>query len=164
MVPEDRLPATLMLAQALLGAAAAITAMLLGHLAVARGIAVGAGLGVVYLAVLWRYVGAFVAQARGQRIGMGGQILLRSGLLGRLLLAGAVLYWVAQHQSGIDLWAAIAAFLSYRVLLSAHQFRVILTGRREPLPPAIGWTSEDDTFTARERSTIGRTRRWRKSR
>lgn len=164
MVPEEQLPSALIAVMAASGALGAIVAAFLGHLAVARGIAVGAGLAVVYLAVLWRYVRAFVARAGGQLVGPGDRIILHGGLLGRLILAGVVLYWVTQNQPWINLWAAIAAFLSYRVLLAAHQFRVILSGRKEPRPPAIGWDSQEDRFTSREKSSIGRTRRWRKGR
>ncbi len=163
MVPEERLPATLVVAMAVLGVLAAIAAVVSGHLAVARGITVGAGLAVVYLAVLWRYVLAFVARAQGRRVAPGDQVILQTGMPGRLFLAGSVLFWVARKQPWINLWAAIGAFLAYRVLLAAYQIQAIMMARKGPAPPAIGWDTPDDTFISRERRSIGR-RRWRKGR
>ena len=118
----------------------------------------------LYLTVLWRFVLACAVRAEGRRNGPVDTAILHGGLPARLFLAGFVLVEVALHRSSINLWATIGGFLSYRVVLGAQQFLAMIAGSKEPIAPAIGWDSQDDPFISRERSSIGRTRRWGKGR
>ena len=135
MALEERLPAKLTRAMALIGALGATAAAISGHPAVARGIAIGVGLAIVYLIALWRFVRAYLARAQGQRVDLGARLILMGGLPGRLLMAGLVLYWVARQQPWINFWAAIGGFLSYRVLLAVHPLTRGDTGRPQPDTP-----------------------------
>ncbi len=143
---------------AVLGVVVGSAAWFLGFPGVARGAAAGAALGVAYLTILWRYVRAFVASARGERPRPLDLIFLRGGMAGRLLLAGAVLAAIAQRHPWINLWAAILTFLSYRLLMGAYEIWVLVKARREPIPPPLGWQDDDDRFDTREKRDIGRRR------
>ncbi|MBM3273674.1 MAG: hypothetical protein FJZ00_00870, partial [Candidatus Sericytochromatia bacterium] len=63
----------------LLGAVIALSAWILGYPGVARGALAGAALAAVYLAALWRYVKAFVAAAKGDRLTLVDRLALRAG-------------------------------------------------------------------------------------
>ncbi|MBM3266478.1 MAG: hypothetical protein FJZ01_02420 [Candidatus Sericytochromatia bacterium] len=143
---------------AVLGVATGFAAWLLGFPGVARGAVAGAALAAIYLAVLWRYVRAFVAQARGERPRLLDLVILRGGMGGRLLMAGGVLALIARNHPWINLWAAILTFLSYRVLMGLYEIWVLVRARREPIPPPLGWRDDDDRFDTREKRDIGRRR------
>ena len=155
---EERLAAVLATAMVLLGAVVGSVAWILGYPGVARGAAAGAVLAAAYLAILWRYVKAFVASAKGERPGMLDRIALRAGMAGRLLLAGLVLGAIAKHHPQTNLWAAILTFLSYRVVLGAYEIWVLVISRKEPIPPPLGWESDEDRFETRKKRDIGRRR------
>ena len=157
-VLEQRLAATLSVAMVLLGGIAAIIAWGLGYPGVARGSVAGAALAAAYLGILWRYVTAFVAAAKGDRLTLVDRFALRAGMPGRLLLAGAVLAAIAQRHPWIDLWAAIIAFLSYRMALGAYEIWALVKARKEPLAPPLGWEEGQDRFQSREKRDIGRRR------
>lgn len=155
---EERLAAVLVTAMVLLGAVVGSIAWILGYPGIARGAAAGAVLAAVYLAVLWRYVTAFVAAARGERVSLLDRLALRGGMAGRLLLVGLVLGTVAKQHPQINLWAAILTFLSYRVVMGAYEIWVLVKSRKEPVPPPLGWDTDEDRFQAREKRDIGRRR------
>ena len=160
---EQRLAAALSVAMVLLGAVIALSAWILGYPGVARGALAGAALAAVYLAALWRYVKAFVAAAKGDRLTLVDRLALRAGMPGRLLLAGSALVAVARNHPWIDLWAAILTFLSYRLILGAYEVWVLIKARKEPLSPPLDWDPED-RFATREKRDIGRRRRRDQSR
>jgi hypothetical protein len=154
---EQRLAAVLSVAMVLLGGVIALSAWVLGKPGIARGALAGAALAAVYLAVLWRYVKAFVAAAKGEQLSVLDRLALRAGMPGRLLIAGSALVAVARNHPWIDLWAAILTFLSYRLVLGAYEIQVLIKARKEPLPPPLDWDPED-RFATREKRDIGRRR------
>lgn len=155
---EERLATVFMTAMVLLGAAVSSAAWISGYPGVARGAAAGAVLAAAYLGILWRYVKAFVAAAKGERVGLLDRLVLRGGMAGRLLLVGFVLGTIAKQHPQINLWAAIITFLSYRVVMGAYEVWVLVKSRTEPVPPPLGWDTDEDRFQAREKRDIGRRR------
>ncbi len=147
-----------MAATVLLGAVASGIAWFLGYPGIAWGTAAGAALAAAYLGILWRYVKAFVASAKGERISLLDRFFLRGGMAGRLLLVGLVLGTIAKHHPRINLWAAILSFLSYRLVMGAYEIWVLVKSRREPYPPPLEWAQDEDRFQAREKRDIGRRR------
>lgn len=164
LAPEERLPAALVAAMVAIGTLVAIVAMALGHASVARGAVAGAGLGAVYLIGVRRFVRAFFARSRGERLGPMDQVMLSVGMSGRLMLAAGWLAAVAKSHPYVDLWTTFLVFLSYRLLLGAYEIHALVLARKEPPPPPLGWESEEDTFIAREGRDLGRRRSRRQSR
>lgn len=155
---EERLASVLVAATVLLGGVAGSIAWILGYPGVARGAAAGAVLAAAYLGILWRYVTAFVAAAKGERVSLFGRIVLRGGMAGRLLLAGVALGTIARNHPQINFWAAILTFLSYRVVMGVYEIWVLVKSRTEPVPPPLGWGPDEDRFQTREKRNIGRRR------
>ena len=135
-----------------------------GHPSWGRGVVAGALLSAAYLTVLRRYVQAFVRSRLGQAVGFGDLLILRAGAIGRYGLVGAGFSAVARAHPVIDLWAAIVAFFSFRVLLGAYQVLVWFRARREPPPPPLPPEDGEIRFASRERWRIGRRRSWRQGR
>ncbi len=92
-------------------------AWLLADASVALGVVWGGLAGVVYLALLARWSGAFVVRAKGERLGLLDRFVLLGGRAVRM--GWVALAFIAAMKSSVpvNLVAWIGGFLVYRILL-----------------------------------------------